>query len=109
VAGLRREGRAASLRVTRARAVLYARAARERRQAPPLRPALRRLARRSFSGGIAHGGAWLSGLTAVYAHPRYRTAALSPVAFDASIGPASQRCAGRSRPSPAERPITRSG
>jgi GT2 family glycosyltransferase len=109
VAGLPQDGRAASLRVTRARAILYARAARERRQLPPLGPALRRLVRRSFSGGIAHGAAWLSGLIAVYARPRYRTAALSPVAFDASSGPASQRCAGRSRPSPAERPCTRSG
>jgi hypothetical protein len=109
VAGLAQGGRAASLRITRARAILHARTARERHARPPLRPALRRLVRRSFSGGIAHAAAWLGGLAAVYARPRYRTAALSPVAFDASSGPASQRCAGRRSPSPAERPVTRSG
>jgi hypothetical protein len=116
VAGLPARGaRAASLRMTRARAILRARIAHERGELPPLRPALARLAAglvpggASLSGGIAHAAAWVSGLAAVAARPGYRTAALSPVAFDPSSGSASQRCAGRSRPSPAERPVTRSG
>jgi GT2 family glycosyltransferase len=109
VAGLPSGGRVASLRVTRARAILHARVARERHELPPLRPALTRIVTGSITGGIAHTGAWLAGLTAVFARPRYRTAALSPVAFDASSGPASQRWVGRMRPSPAERPVTRSG
>jgi GT2 family glycosyltransferase len=115
VAGLPISGRAATLRTTRARAILHARAARERSQSPPLRPALVRIAAGlapggpTFSGGIAHAAAWLSGIAAVAARPRYRTAALSPAAFDPASGPASQRWAGRMRPSPAERPVTRSG
>jgi GT2 family glycosyltransferase len=115
VAGLPAHGRVASLRITRARALLQTRAARDRGKLPPFRPALVRIAAGalpggpSFRGGIAHAAAWLSGVAAVAARPGYRTAALSPPAFDPSSGPASQRCAGRSRPSPAERPVTRSG
>jgi hypothetical protein len=113
--GLPAGGRDASLRITRARALLRARAARERGQFPPLRPAVARLAAGvlpggpSLRGGIAHAAAWVAGVTAVAARRGYRTAALSPAAFDPSSGPASQRWAGRSMPSPAERPVTRSG
>ena len=96
--------RSESLRRTRARAALLARADRGR---PPLRPALARLAAGvlpggpALLGGVAHGAAWLAGAI-------YRSAA-PPAAAARPSGSASQRCEGRSRPSPAERPVTRSG
>ena len=96
--------RSESLRRTRARAALLARADRGR---PPLRPALARLAAGilpggpTLLGGVAHGAAWLAG--AIYG------SAAPPAAAARPSGSASQRCEGRSRPSPAERPVTRSG
>ena len=96
--------RSESLRRTRARAALLSRAAGGR---PPLRPALARLAAGilpggpTLLGGVAHGAAWLAG--AIYG------SAAPPAAAALPSGSASQRCEGRSRPSPAERPVTRSG
>jgi hypothetical protein len=103
VAGLPAAGRAASLRATKARAAL---------NPPSLRTAARRLAAGlvpggpSLSGGFAHAAAHLAGLAA---GARYRTGAAPSPAPECSSGPASQRWSGRSRPSPAERPVTRSG
>jgi hypothetical protein len=103
VPGLTPAGRAASLRAIRARAAL---------NPPSLRPAARRLAAGlapggpSLSGGIAHAAAHLAGLVA---GARYRTGVTPSPAPECSSGPASQRWSGRSRPSPAERPVTRSG
>jgi GT2 family glycosyltransferase len=100
--GLAPGGRAAALRVTRARAAL---------SPPSLWPAARRLAAGlvpggpSLSGGVAHAAAHLTGLAAAVG---YGTGA-PPSAPERSRGPASQRWAGRNRPSPAERPVTRSG
>jgi glycosyltransferase involved in cell wall biosynthesis len=101
VPGLPELGRGASLRVTRARAALMA---------PELAPAAQRLAAGvapggpSFIGGIAHAAAWLAGA----AHGRPYRSALVPSSAGSS-GPASQRWSGLKRPSPAERPVTRSG
>jgi GT2 family glycosyltransferase len=98
--GLPRSGHAASLSATRARAALLA---------PELRPAAQRLAAGlvpggpSFTGGVAHAVAWLAG--AAGGRP-YRSA--SP-AEERSSGEASQRQSGLSSPSPADRPVTRSG
>lgn len=107
-----------SLQHTRARGLLHARASRARGAMPPLRPALARLAAGlapngpRFTGSVAHAAAWLAGLAA---GARYKSAALPPAPplpmapEERSSGAASQRCSGRTRPSPAERPVTRSG
>ncbi len=101
--GLAGGGHAATLRTTRARAALGP---------PSLRPAAARLVAGlvpggpSFSGGLAHAAAHIAGLAVA---ERYRTDAVPSPAPERSSGPASQRCSGRSRPSPAERPVTRSG
>jgi hypothetical protein len=68
VPGPGRPERAASLERTRARAALLAARARQRGERAPVGPALSRLAEGilpggpTFSGGVAHGGAWLAGL-----------------------------------------------
>jgi GT2 family glycosyltransferase len=99
--------RAASLRCTRARAALLARRAWENGERPPLTPAVARLAAGAvpggptFTGGIAHGAAWLAGL-------RYHRPA-PPDTAERTSGVASQRWPGTSKPSPAERPVTHSG
>jgi hypothetical protein len=107
-----RSERAASLERTRARAALLAVRARRRGERPPVAPALERLAAgilpggSSLGGGIAHAAAWVAGLLA---SGSYRATAPAPRAVSRSSGAASQRWWGRSNPSPAERPVTRSG
>jgi hypothetical protein len=68
VPGRAQDERRVSLQRTRARASLMSRRAKQRGERPPVAPALARLAEGvlpggpTFSGGVAHGAAWIAGI-----------------------------------------------